>query len=82
MIRGSLKNLALHCLIGLEGGADSVTGGGCVGGTYGDLLCGAMGLAIVVGAILYVTAYALDVVAAKAAAAALIGIGHGTYLPF
>ena len=79
MIRGSLqkRSSALHVFVGLEGGADGIVRGGCVGGAYGDLLGGTMGLAVMIGAILHVTAYALDVVTAEAAAAALIGIGHG-----
>ena len=59
-----LDSLHLRVAVGLEGGACGITGGGGVGRTYGDLTCGATGFAVVVGAVLYVTAYALDVVTA------------------
>ena len=66
---------ALHVLIGLEGGAGGVMGGGGVGGTYGDLPCGATGLTVVVGAVLDVADNALDMLTA-------LLIVHFTYRPF
>ena len=56
--------LALHILVGLEGSADGVVGGGCVGGAYGDLTGGATGLPVVVSAVLHVADHTLDVVTA------------------
>ena len=50
--------------IGLEGCTSGVTAGGCVGGAYGDLTGGATGLAVMICAVLYVAADALDVITA------------------
>ena len=69
--------LALHILVGLEGSADGVVGGGCVGGAYGDLLGRTMGLTIMIGAVFHIAAYALDVITAKTAAVTLVRFGHG-----
>ena len=74
--------LALHILVGLKGSADGVVGGGCVGGAYGDLLGGTMRFAVVIGAIFYVAADTLDVIASKAATGTLVRFGHGFSLPF
>ena len=54
----------LHVLIGLEGGTGGIARGGGVGGSHGDLTGGATGLPVVVGTVLHVTAYALDVITA------------------
>ena len=57
------RSALLHVLVGLEGGAGGIVAGGCVGGTYGNLTGGATGFSIVVGTVLDITAYALDVIA-------------------
>ena len=56
----------LVCLLGLglEGGAGSVTAGGCVSRSYRDFTRGAAIVRIVVYAVFDVTGYALDVLAA------------------
>ena len=56
---------------GLEGSAHGVAFLGSVCGTYVDLLCGAMSFTVVMNAVLYVTANALDV-----SALAAIGFVH------
>ena len=50
--------------LGLEGCAECVTRCGCIVRAYGDLICSAVGVAIVIIAVLYVTLDALDVLAA------------------
>ena len=51
-------------LLLLEGRADRVCAGGCIAGTDRDLLCSAIGLAVVVDAILYIALDPLDMLAA------------------
>ena len=50
--------------LGLECCAECITGCGCIVRSYGDLICGAMGITIVIVAILYVALDPLDVLAA------------------
>jgi hypothetical protein len=45
----------------LEGSANGFSAACCAAGANGDLICGAVGVAVVVNAVLYVTANALDV---------------------
>jgi hypothetical protein len=47
--------------LGLEGCAECVTRCGCIVRAYGDLICSAVGITIVVIAILYVAFNTLDV---------------------
>ena len=47
--------------LGLEGCAECVTRCGCIVRAYGDLICGAVGITIVVIAVLYVAFNTLDV---------------------
>ena len=47
--------------LGLKGCAECVAGCGRVVGTYGNLICRAMGITIVIIAVLYVTLNTLDV---------------------
>lgn len=54
----------LHVRVGLEGGTGGIIAGGGVGGAYGDLTGGATGLSVVIGAVLHVAAYTLDVITA------------------
>ena len=49
--------------LGLECCAECITGCGCIVRSYGDLICGAMGITIVIVAILYVALDPLDVLA-------------------
>ena len=71
--RGLLSVLVVHitavtaALVGLKGGTSRVMAGGGVGRTYGDLLGGAIALAIVIHAVLYVAANALNMVATATA---------------
>ena len=57
------RSAQLHIAVRLEGGAGGIPRGGGVGGTYGDLAGSATGLAVVIGAVLHVTADALDMIA-------------------
>ena len=50
--------------LGLECCAECITGCGCIVRSYGDLICGAMGITIVIVAILYVALDPLDMLAA------------------
>ena len=50
----------------LEGSAYSLRAACSVAGTYGDLLCGAVGVAIVMHTVLYVTANSLDMLLLRA----------------
>ena len=50
--------------LGLEGCAERVAGCGCVVRTYGNFVCSAVGIAIVIIAVLHIALDALDVLAA------------------
>ena len=50
--------------LGLESCAERISGCGCVVRTYGNFICGAVGITIVIVAILHVALDALDVLAA------------------
>ena len=54
----------LHVRVGLEGSAGGVVAGRGVGGAYGDFCGGTTSLAVMVGTVLHVAAYTLDVITA------------------
>ena len=58
------RPLGILVFLGLKGCAECIARCGCVLRTYGNLTCRAVGIAIVIIAVLYVTLDALDVLAA------------------
>lgn len=60
----TLQKTVKSVLLGLKRGAHGIGAGGCEGGTYANLLGGTMAVALMVLAVLYITADALIDVAA------------------
>jgi hypothetical protein len=66
----------------LEGRTDGVGAGGCIAGTYRDLFCGAIGLAIMIHAVLYLANNAVDVLFAVIGLATAVLVFHTFHLLF
>ena len=75
------EHCLLLCLL-LEGSANGIRAGRRIAGAYRDLLCGAIGLAIMVYAVLYLANDAVVVLLAVIGLAAAILVFHIIHLLF